>query len=151
MEPFPCIESHLDPILWRSRDSNKIADHLVNVTMDMGRSWQHVEPWDPDFKLEDANVEIHCDGGRRGSACSASAWVMEAHWYRHGERITRVVAMAGTYNEIAVSSFAAELMAVDSCAGFLVQACGSTKHMRSACQTGLQAVRKEGRKADEEA
>eukprot|EP00959_Pyramimonas_sp_CCMP1952_P173806 3631665-Pyramimonas_sp.AAC.1 len=92
--------------------------------MDMQKSWQHVEPKDPDFKLEDANVEIHCDGGRKGSACSASAWVMEAHWCRHGKRITRVLAMAGTYHEIAVSYFAAELIAVDSCAGYLAQACG---------------------------
>ena len=116
----------MDPLVWNRRELNQRADHLVNVTMDMHKSLQHVEQWDPDFKLEVASVEIHCDGGRRGAACSSSAWAMEAHLYRHGERITRVVAMAGTYHEIAVSYFAAELMAVDSCAGFLAQACGST-------------------------
>ncbi|CAK0882006.1 unnamed protein product, partial [Prorocentrum cordatum] len=64
-------QAWMDPLVWKRRELNQRADHLVNATMDMQKSWQHVEPKDPDFKLEDANVEIHCDGGRKGSQAQA--------------------------------------------------------------------------------
>ena len=78
------MQSHVDPILWRSRDSNKIADHLVNVTMDTKQSWEELAPpGDPRIDLTEANFVMHCDGGTRVGTCSAATRVLEAHTQTH--------------------------------------------------------------------
>ena len=97
-----------EAITWRRREHNLIADHLVNFTMDAGRSWrQLIPPPVGGLPLRDLNFVCHSDGGARGDRCSASAWTIEAHRFHDGRWSTFPVAMAGTCICPAVSSFTA--------------------------------------------
>eukprot|EP00959_Pyramimonas_sp_CCMP1952_P343424 7193609-Pyramimonas_sp.AAC.1 len=87
--------------------------------MDMSTSWQKVYPARCELSYTDASFIIHCDGGRRGSTCFSSAWVLEAHWTTDGRVTKQTLAMARVHYSTAVPSFVAELMTVDSCAAFI--------------------------------
>ena len=68
-----------DPVIWRRRGHNAIADALANHTMNTQKSWFDVLDWPfPGHTLEDCNLLVHSDGGTRLGRCSASAWVVEA-------------------------------------------------------------------------
>ena len=117
MKGMQPLRSHGDPVLWRKRDCNKIAYHLVNVTMDAQSSWEEVYP-PSDFALNliHANFVMHCDGGTRASQCSAGAWVLEAHVdTEHGVEVI-FLGRKGIYMASPISSFTAELIALESCA-----------------------------------
>ena len=94
------------------------ADHLANFTMDEKRSWQKSFPSAAGRQLRDANFVVHCDGGRRGDACSAAAWILEAVW---GD-VSQIVSMAGVFLDEGgvVSSFVADAMALDSRPGLRI-------------------------------
>ena len=58
-----------DPVVWHRRCYNKIADFLVNNTMDSGRDWAHTfEMPLTDFCASKANFICHSDGGTRQDA-----------------------------------------------------------------------------------
>lgn len=108
--------AHLDPVIWRRREFNKKADHLVNYTMDVRRSWHQLCPVPfPDLILSDSNFIIHFDGGSRGNDCSASAWILEARAYYKNSLVEFPVIMCGKFMCPAVSSFMAEALALESC------------------------------------
>ena len=109
-------QQHLDPVIWRRREMNKKADYLVNYTMDTGASWTKVRPLQEfTCDLSVANWILYFDGGTRGDTCSCAAWILEAEWNDAGGKTTHLIAMAGTYLSCAVSSFVAELIALESC------------------------------------
>ena len=111
-----------DPVRWHKRDFNKIADYLVNHTMDEGRSWyQSFATASPDFNLGRCNLLIHFDGGTRAMKCSASAWYIEAHMVKEGMEIFLPIAMSGTYLSEPVSSFKAELIGLDEVCDLVVR------------------------------
>ena len=64
-------------------------------------------------KLDNANFIIHFDGGTRGKACSASAWILEAVVAEADAMTIFPVAMAGIFLPQAVSSFMAETIAME--------------------------------------
>ena len=109
-----CI--HLDPVIWQKRELNVIADHLVNHTMDVRKSWHQIctMPY-PDISLRDANFLIHFDGGTRGNDCSAAAWILEARIHRERDIVEFPVAFCGKFVSPSVSSYVAEAMALESC------------------------------------
>ena len=71
-----------DPVDWRRRERNKVADYLVNYTMDVKESWSESFAWQfQGVPLNECNLAIHSDGGSRRDSCSASAWIIEAGTY----------------------------------------------------------------------
>ena len=103
-----------DPAIWHKREWNQIADFLVNLTMGSRQDWQHdFKPTVQNFKLNEASVIFHSDGGTRGSKCSAAAWIMEAIVTREDKQYTFPVAARGIYLPDPVSSFLAEALALD--------------------------------------
>ena len=102
-----------DPVLWRSRQHNRIADHLVNVTMDLKESWEQL--FLPSENVTNHNFVMHCDGGTRAGKCSAAAWVLEAQSTTESGTEVLLLARKGIFIADPVSSFTAELLALESC------------------------------------
>ena len=106
---------HTDPITWRRREHNKIADHLVNYTMDSGSTWaQIIDPPEDGLLVKDLVYVCHSDGGTRGDTCSAAGWIIEAGQIRNGRCKFFPVGMGGTFLQPAVSAFKAECIALDN-------------------------------------
>ena len=101
-----------DAIVWQPREFNKMADFLVNYTMDERKSWAKVFPERADVSPE-ANFLVHADGGTREGRCSAAAWCIEAVHVRGQTQARSVVLIAGTFISDPVSSFLAETIALD--------------------------------------
>ncbi len=62
----------LDPVFWSPREFNGVADHAVNATMDMQKSWERVDQ----SRLEQAsaskcNLRLCIGGGLRSSRVAA--------------------------------------------------------------------------------
>ena len=106
------FRNEADPIQWRRREQNKVADSLCNHTMDTGRYWQ--ETWTrPDgIDIGEANILVFSDGGSRKGACSASAWIM----YIGGHDTYYPLAAKGMFFTEALSSFTVERIALESAA-----------------------------------
>ena len=67
-----------DPVVWRKREYNKIADFIVNCTMDCREDLhEDCEPPLP-YDRQRVNYICHSDGGMRAGNCSAAAWYLEA-------------------------------------------------------------------------
>jgi hypothetical protein len=108
-----------DPILWRRRDHNIMADFLANWTMNEQRSWVEHLDWPFDAgTYHSCNLVVHSVGGSRTN-CSAAAWVVEAAVLLESEWIYRPIARGGTFMTPAVSSFAAESIALECCTAFV--------------------------------
>ena len=113
-------QDHLDFITWRKRDWNKLADHLVNVTMDHKSSWNwQDEAFIKALPRDFSQIRLLCfsDGGLRASTgAAASAWVAfiscDYGW--------RLLAKGGVHysRNMCASSFIAEALALDSCLAF---------------------------------
>ena len=109
-----------DPVLWRRRSENVIADYLANHTMNIGKSWFEAFDWPFEGRLlKECNLLAHCDGGSRRQSCSASAWVVEACIFQHGQWLRKPLAMSGTYFDQQISSFTAETLALEDCTCFI--------------------------------
>ena len=108
------VELTNDSVIWHRREYNKLADFLVNYTMDLGQDWhedlralwKHVGPWC-------TNLICHSDGGTREGSCSASAWILEAVFLEDGLPTVRPIARGGKYLSAPISSFLAETIALD--------------------------------------
>ena len=76
-----------DPVLWHRRESNLIADFLVNYTMDIAHDWfyEYLEET-AELDVLSSNLVCHSDGGTRGESCSAAAWFLEAIYIQDGLR-----------------------------------------------------------------
>ena len=73
-----------DPVQWRRCERNKIADFLVNYTMDISQDWSKEFDWPfPGTSLDDCALLAHSDGGTRAHRCPASAWVVEVGRYQN--------------------------------------------------------------------
>ena len=109
-----------DPVLWRPREQNLIADYLANYTMDRGESWSEVFAWPFSPRgVRSCNLVVHSDGGSRKGTCSASAWIVEAGTFLEGQWHYQPIAMSGTYFPEALSSFYVETVALEECTLFL--------------------------------
>ena len=109
-----------DPVAWKRRHLNEIADYLVNFTMDSGTSWSREFDWPfRNVTLTDCNLVAHADGGTRANKSSASAWVVEAGVFIDGQWSYKPIAMSGTYFESPISSFTAETAALAECTTFV--------------------------------
>ena len=63
-----------DPVIWRRREMNVVADDLANFTMDSARTWSRSFDWPiAGHDLRSCNLAAWSDGGTRRHACSASA------------------------------------------------------------------------------
>ena len=103
-----------DPIIWHGRDFNKIADFLVNYTMDRREDW-HQDLLIPSTRHETwkTNLLCHSDGGTREGSCSAAAWIIEAVGVE-GHFLRRYpLAMRGIFMLDPISSFTAESIALE--------------------------------------
>ena len=114
-----------DPVAWRRREYNVIADHLANYTMDVQKTWSVDFDWPyPTKSLRECSLIVHSDGGARGRSCAASAWVVEVLSDR-GD--ARPLAMGGTFHSTWIDSFWSEAAALAECSTFvreLVGRCG---------------------------
>ena len=112
-----------DPIIWRPRGRNTVADHLANYTMDSQKSWAECFEWPfPGRRLDECNVMIHSDGGTRRHASSASAWILQVGTLSGTNWEVKTLAMGGTYHEKPMSSFTAETLALAEAALFFASA-----------------------------
>ena len=66
-----------DAIHWRPREWNKIADLLVNHTMDERKSWCHRFHIPGDVCSDSVSLLLRIDGGARAGSCSEAAWYLE--------------------------------------------------------------------------
>ena len=108
-----------DPVIWRRREYNHVADYLANLTMDEGRSWINELAWPFEaWTIRHCNIVVHSDGGSR-AMCSAAAWVVEVGICRGSEWEYKPIAMGGTYLEVRVSSFMAEALALEACTNYV--------------------------------
>lgn len=104
-----------DPVNWHRREHNEIADFIVNHTMECRKDWQFVfKAPCSDFNIQHANLICHSDGGTRAGSCSASGWIVEACVIQGDAQHTFPLAMAGSFFDQPVSSFSAELIALDA-------------------------------------
>ena len=121
-----------DPVLWRRRAHNRLADFLVNYTMDTKQSWTSLRDIPDNFG--EHNISCHSDGGTRRGACSATGWVIQA-WRRHGDGWEHfTLATGGTYFYSPISSFSAETAALAECTSIvrrLVEARSSAKRRKA--------------------
>ena len=109
-----------DPVTWHRRDSNKIADYLVNYTMDNQQDWSHVFiPTDAQFSEQSSNFLCHSDGGTRAGSCSAAAWYIEALIMEDGSTRSMPYAMGGKFLHEPISSFTTELIALDESIAYI--------------------------------
>ena len=102
-----------DFILWHRHEWDKVADHLVNHTMDTQRSWKHVFEGVPNLRHTRVNYVLHLDGGVRAGQCTAAVWSLEAQSTQDDMVHRFPLMMAGTCIAKCVSSFQAELIALD--------------------------------------
>eukprot|EP00973_Karenia_brevis_P030141 4153943-Karenia_brevis.AAC.1 len=104
-----------DPVQWKRRDQNKLADYLCNYSMDNQRSF--VKCWmRPDaVDYDSANVLVFSDGGCRGANAAASAWIMlwavraSNTWEYHPMAVK-----ADFWKDCNINSFKAEALALES-------------------------------------
>jgi len=109
-----------DPVKWRPRKHNTVADFLVNHTMNAQETWFKLFDWPHGgHTLQEVNILIHADGGTRKGRCSASAWIAEVGILGETGWLFKPLAMSGTYFSTPVSSFAAETFALEESALFL--------------------------------
>ena len=125
-----------NPVLWHRRSFNKVADLLVNYTMDTGKDWvQTLEPPFSDFSTSMANFLCHTDGGSRQGSCSGISWCIEAIVRREGSIHTFPVARGGKFIRTPISSFTTEMLALDEAinvlSNLLMQSCSLSKRVRS--------------------
>ena len=102
-----------DPVIWRPRAYNTIADYLCNYTMNVRRSWRKVWPTVPGLSHGRHNVLVFSDGGARAGDCSASAWVMGCILGNEGTCSYHIIAAEGQYFADPIDSFRAETIALD--------------------------------------
>ena len=97
-----------------------IAGFCTNHTMNIQETWCQTFDWPFEHhNLKDVNIVIHSDGGTRRHRCSASAWIVEVGVIVKGAWIFKPLAMAGTFFSVPISSFAAELLALEESALFV--------------------------------
>ena len=75
-----CLPSPVaDPVVCHRMCFKKIADHLVNHTMDIGQSCvQAFEPSVPEAFPSSASFICYSDGGTSCDSCSSIGWYIEA-------------------------------------------------------------------------
>jgi hypothetical protein len=107
-------------VQWHRREYNKVADYIVNITMDCGHDVdkQFVPPI-KDFDVSEGNFICHSDGGTRGESCSAIGWIIEVVVVRGNREYNFPYALAGRFLKEPVSSFLAEAMALDEAITFI--------------------------------
>ncbi len=111
-----------DPVAWKRRELNVVADYLVNFTMDNEQTWCRSFNWPfATSTLDQCNLAAWSDGGTRSGkkVCSASAWIVEVGIYQNRSWHFRPLAMGGTYFAAPLSSFTVECFALQECASFL--------------------------------
>ena len=74
-----------------------------------------------DVDLGNANFICHSDGGTRQGNCSASGWFIEAVIEAGGQSQRVPSAMSGTFLSQPISSFTAELIALDEAILYMYQ------------------------------
>ena len=103
-----------DPVVWHPRSSNVVADFLANYTMDIKESWSKTLEWPFEgCDLANCNIVVHSDGGTRARHCSAAAFVIEVGRIVEGRWCFKPLVLSGTYIEPPVSSFCAEVLALE--------------------------------------
>ena len=103
-----------DPISWQRRSFNKVADYLLNYTMDSGCDWLQIfDVPVSDFRASMANFMCHSDSGTRQGSCSGIGWHIEALISQDGAQRTFPVAVGGKFMKTPISSFTTQLLALD--------------------------------------
>ena len=103
-----------DPVIWHRLQNNQIANFVANFTMEAGESWlKEIEPMVRDFSPSEASFTCHSDGGTRKGSRAAAARVIEVSVVRDDHWYTVPFAFRGVFFGMAVSSFAAETVAID--------------------------------------
>eukprot|EP00973_Karenia_brevis_P043046 5960274-Karenia_brevis.AAC.1 len=59
-----------DPVWWMRRCQNRVADGLVDLTMDTRRYWR--KGFAKTEKVSDANLVVQTDGGLRDGDCATA-------------------------------------------------------------------------------
>ena len=109
-----------DPVIWRRREKNIVADFLVNRTMDSRLTWsKHVDLPASVRSVSDCNVVVHSDGGTRAGSCSATGWVVEVGSPINGVWQYSILAISGTFISTPISSFLAEALALEEATLFV--------------------------------
>ena len=111
-----------DPVIWKRRNENVIADYLANHTMNIRKSWFEVFDWPFEgHRVDECNLLVHSDGGTRCNRCSSAAWIVEVCVFQQGRWFRKPLAISGTYFDSPISSFTAECVALEECSIFIKQ------------------------------
>ena len=111
-----------NPVLWRPRQHNKLADALVNCAMNhkqgsewVSSAWEHHRTFNINF------LQVHSDGGvRQNDAASATGFSVIAY-VRDGTDYERLLLYAACkYYPYRMSAFRAEALALYDALFFLV-------------------------------
>lgn len=107
-------------MIWHRRENNRIADFIVNHTMDRGSDCFHrFDAPIQNFSIHEANLLCHSDGGTRVGKCSATGWIVEAIVVRGDAKYTFPLAMAGKFLQKPISSFTVETLALDEAIDYI--------------------------------
>ena len=111
-----------DPVIWRKREHNLVADFLVNFTMDSQGSWsKHFDFPFPGVAFDSCNFIVYSDGGTRAQSCSATGWVIEVGRFVDEAWDFRPLVMSGRFFATPISSFQSEALALEECTLFLLK------------------------------
>jgi len=109
-----------DPVLWHRQEYNRIADYIVNYTMEREEDWVHTfPPAVPNFNFQNCNLVCHSDGGTRAGNCSATGWFLEAIVLQDGFQHIFPIAMAGKFLREPASSLTVEVLALDDAISYV--------------------------------
>ena len=115
-----------DPVVWMPRHENKVADGLADLTMDRGTSWKR--EFLPRFGLEQSNIVIQTDGGRRSEKCAAASVVVGLLTKTDGQLCYEPWFAQGLYFDINLSVFQTEAIAMETAVSLVVDEVNKFKH-----------------------
>ena len=112
----PPAQRH-DPVVWRRREFNKVADGLADLTMDRRGGWSRQYTLSKDHSQ--GNCLAFSDGGKRSSCISAAAWLVVLLFWEDGQWRVEPWAAGGIFLEHDDTVFEAEAVGLEAAVSFL--------------------------------
>ena len=101
-----------DPVEWRPREYNSVADALCNLAMDSHQSYEQIHDGRVRLALANAsNLQIYSDGGFRSRQLAALGWALYNMQLGGADRT--LLACGSVLLTSCESSFQAEVLALD--------------------------------------
>ena len=106
-----------DPVAWRPREFNKLADGLADLTMDRRAGWTRRYTLTED--AFNGNCLAFSDGGKRSVSVSAAAWLLVVLFWEGDQWRVEPWAAGGIFLHDDATVFEAEAIGLDAAVAFL--------------------------------